>query len=165
MPTLSFIVVVANVRSHGQCRRFPLTPNSLLHLLFVDLSMAVLTGGIWFLLVILIGIPSLMTRAAEHPVLGGEMGFVGVFSLYGCEENRPVAVGVVCVWNLFCNTRHRTFPEGSCHEQPPSPCELEVPSSGSWWWTGRPGVLQSMGSQRVGHDWATELNWTTSSQM
>ena len=33
---------------------------------------------------------------------------------------------------------------------------------GSWscWWTGRPGVLQSMGSQRVGHDWATELNWT-----
>ena len=32
-------------------------------------------------------------------------------------------------------------------------------SSGSWWWTGRPGVLQSMGSQRVRHDWATELNW------
>ena len=30
-------------------------------------------------------------------------------------------------------------------------------SSGSWWWTGRPGVLQSMGSQRIGHDWATEL--------
>ena len=33
-------------------------------------------------------------------------------------------------------------------------------SSGSWWWTGRPGVLQSMGLQRVGHDWETELNWT-----
>ena len=31
-------------------------------------------------------------------------------------------------------------------------------SSGSWWWTGRPGVLQSMGLERVGHDWATELN-------
>ena len=30
-------------------------------------------------------------------------------------------------------------------------------SSGSWWWTGKPGVLQSMGSQRVGHDWTTEL--------
>ena len=29
---------------------------------------------------------------------------------------------------------------------------------GSWWWTGRPGVLWFMGSQRVGHDWATELN-------
>ena len=33
-------------------------------------------------------------------------------------------------------------------------------NSGSWWWTGRPDVLQSMGSQKVGHDWATELNWS-----
>ena len=33
-------------------------------------------------------------------------------------------------------------------------------NSGRWWWTGRPGVLQFMGLQRVGHDWATELNWT-----
>ena len=32
-------------------------------------------------------------------------------------------------------------------------------SSRSWWWTGKPGVLQSMGSQRARHDWATELNW------
>ena len=32
--------------------------------------------------------------------------------------------------------------------------------SGSWWWTGRPGMLWFMGSQRVGHAWATELNWT-----
>ena len=32
-------------------------------------------------------------------------------------------------------------------------------NSGSWWWTGRPGVLRFMGSQRVGHDWATEVNW------
>ena len=34
-------------------------------------------------------------------------------------------------------------------------------NSGSWWWTGRPGMLWFMGSQRVGHDWATELNWIT----
>ena len=33
-------------------------------------------------------------------------------------------------------------------------------SSGSWWWTGKPGMLQSMGSQRVGHNWMTQLNWT-----
>ena len=32
-------------------------------------------------------------------------------------------------------------------------------NSGSWWWTGRPGELRFMGSQRVGHDWVTELNW------
>ena len=35
-------------------------------------------------------------------------------------------------------------------------------SSKSWWWTGKPGVLQSMESQRIRHDWATELNWTGS---
>ena len=33
-------------------------------------------------------------------------------------------------------------------------------NSGNWWWTGRPGVLRFMGSQRVGRDWVTELNWT-----
>ena len=32
--------------------------------------------------------------------------------------------------------------------------------SGSWCWSGRPGMLQLMGSQKIGHDWATELNWT-----
>ena len=34
--------------------------------------------------------------------------------------------------------------------------------SGSWWWTGRPGVLQFTGLQRVRHDWVTELNWNES---
>ena len=33
-------------------------------------------------------------------------------------------------------------------------------NSGSWWWTGSSGMLQFMGSQRVGHDWATELKWS-----
>ena len=33
-------------------------------------------------------------------------------------------------------------------------------NSGRWWWTGRLGVLQSTGSQRLGHNWATALNWT-----
>ena len=32
--------------------------------------------------------------------------------------------------------------------------------SESWWWTGKPGVLQSMGLQRVAHVWVMELNWT-----
>jgi len=33
-------------------------------------------------------------------------------------------------------------------------------NSWSWWWTGRPGVLRFMGSQRVGHDWATDPIWS-----
>ena len=40
--------------------------------------------------------------------------------------------------------------------------DMGMVDSGSWCWTGRPGVLQFMGSQRVGHDWATELNWIES---
>ena len=38
-------------------------------------------------------------------------------------------------------------------------------NSGSWQWTGRPGMLQSMGLQRVGYDWVTELNWTKSKEL
>ena len=34
-------------------------------------------------------------------------------------------------------------------------------SSRSWWWTGKPGVLQSTGLQRVRHDWVTELSWAS----
>ena len=35
----------------------------------------------------------------------------------------------------------------------------------SWWWTGRPGALRFMGSQRVGHDWATDLIWIMKEQL
>ena len=41
----------------------------------------------------------------------------------------------------------------------PTQCTYIWVNSWSWWWTGRPGVLWFMGSQRVGHDWVTELNW------
>ena len=41
----------------------------------------------------------------------------------------------------------------------PTQCSWVWESSRSWWWTGKPGVLQSMGLQRVRHNWVTELNW------
>ena len=41
----------------------------------------------------------------------------------------------------------------------PTRCTWVWVNPGSWWWTGRPGVVQFMRSQRVGHNWATELNW------
>ena len=37
--------------------------------------------------------------------------------------------------------------------------DMSLSKSGSWWWTGKPDVLQSMESQRVRHDWVTDLNW------
>ena len=41
----------------------------------------------------------------------------------------------------------------------PTRCTIVWVNSGSWWWTGRPGVLWFMESQRVTHDWATDLIW------
>ena len=41
----------------------------------------------------------------------------------------------------------------------PDSMDMSLGNSESWWWTGRPGVLLFMGSQRVGLNWATELNW------
>ena len=56
--------------------------------------------------------------------------------------------------------RKRGQQRTSCLMASPTPCTWFWVNSKSWWWTWRLGVLQSMGSQRVGHDWATELNWT-----
>ena len=41
--------------------------------------------------------------------------------------------------------------------------DMTLGKLGSWWWTGRPGMLRFMGPQRVTHDWATELNWIVKS--
>ena len=41
----------------------------------------------------------------------------------------------------------------------PIQCIWVWAGSGSWWWTAKPGLLQSMGLQWVRHDWATQLNW------
>ena len=41
----------------------------------------------------------------------------------------------------------------------PTQCTWVWVNARSWWWTGRPGMLRFIGSQRVIHDWATELNW------
>ena len=46
----------------------------------------------------------------------------------------------------------------------PTRCTWVWVNSGSLWWTGRPGVLRFMGSQRIGHDWVTELNWTDNTE-
>ena len=43
--------------------------------------------------------------------------------------------------------------------------DMSLVSFRSWWWTEEPGVLQSMGSQRIGHDWETELNWGSGSRL
>ena len=69
-------------------------------------------------------------------------------------------------WKWSCSSRARpsVTPWTEADQAPPSTgfsrqeywSGVPLPYSGSWWWTQKPGVLQSMGLQRVGHDWATE---------
>ena len=62
----------------------------------------------------------------------------------------------------FAGKNWRQEEKGTTEDEmvPPTQWTPVWVNCGSWWWTGRPGVLQSMGSQRVRHDWVTELNRT-----
>ena len=71
----------------------------------------------------------------------------------------------VCIsWVQFGHSvmSNSLWPHVPQHTRPPCPSPTQWTwvciNSRSFWWTGRAGVLQSMGSQRVGHDWVTELN-------
>ena len=70
----------------------------------------------------------------------------------------------LCIWQQVCSEGLGAGGEGDDRGEDgwkasPTWWTWVWVSSGSWWWTGRPGVLWFMGSQRVGHNWATELNW------
>ena len=76
----------------------------------------------------------------------------------------PLDVKNWLIWRPWCWERPKAGGEGDDRGwdgwmAPPTRWTWLWVSSRSWWWTGRPGVLQSMGSQRVGHDWVTELNY------
>ena len=70
------------------------------------------------------------------------------------------------LFDLFCSSIYKYLREGDnkgWDDWMASPTRWTWiwVNSASWWWTGRPGVLQFMGSQRVRHDWATELtDWS-----
>jgi len=66
-----------------------------------------------------------------------------------------LCVYAVYVYRCICNT----YPHLCVLIYAPTQWTWVWGNSGSWWWTGRPGVLRFIRSQRVGHDWVTELNW------
>ena len=77
----------------------------------------------------------------------------------------PPDAKIWLIWKDWCWERLKEGGEGDNREwdgwmASPTQWTWVWVNSGCWWWIGRPGVLQSMGSQRVRHDWATELNWT-----
>ena len=78
---------------------------------------------------------------------------------------RPPDAKSWLIWLIWCWERLKTGREGDGRGWDGWMASLTQwtwvwVNSRSWWWTGRPGVLQSIGWQRVRHDWATELNWT-----
>ena len=77
----------------------------------------------------------------------------------------PPAAKSLLIWKDWCWQRLRAGGEGDDRGwdgwmASPTQWTWVGVNSESWWWTGRPGVLRFMGSQGVGHNWATELNWT-----
>ena len=104
-------------------------------------------------------------------------------SLWDCKEIQPIHpkgnqswifIGKTC-WSWNSNTLPTHWKRPWCWERlkaegegdgrgwdgwmtSPTQWTRVWVSSRSWWWTEKPGVLQSMGSQRVGHNWATKLN-------
>ena len=62
-------------------------------------------------------------------------------------------------WERFRGRRRRGLQRMRWLDGITDSMDMGCVDSRSWWWTGRPGVLWFMGSQRVGHDWVTELNW------
>ena len=56
--------------------------------------------------------------------------------------------------------RRRGLQKMRCLDGITESMDMSWASSGSWWWTEKPGMQQSMGLQRMRHNWATELNWT-----
>lgn len=104
--------VVANLFPWN-CRKLESSPKALHNLGFAEVRMAILSDGMWFLVVNLISIPPIII-SNEHLVLR----LLRVFFLKGCRE-------ILCLqltsWKLvvfgtdFCSTHPRSSPEGSCH--------------------------------------------------
>ena len=90
----------------------------------------------------------------EQPVEGGKKSFLDLLRVPGVSKlNWSDRVTGEKHTHLF----HRSFTgHGSPHKTMKT--LRNGSSSRSWWWTSGPGVLQSMGSQRVGHDWMSEEN-------
>ena len=86
------------------------------------------------------------------------MAAVTMCSDFGAKENKFLLFELPSLWYFVWSSWQTNGASYSINCETWSQTKIKE-YSGSWWWTGRPGVLRFMGSQRVGHDWATELNW------
>ena len=66
---------------------------------------------------------------------------------------------VMMLWEIIEGRRRHIWQRMSWSDGITDAMDMSLSKPWSWWWTRNPGVLQYMGSQRVGHDWVTQLNW------
>ena len=76
---------------------------------------------------------------------------------FGHLKRRADSLEKTLMWGKI-EGRRRRGPQRMSWMASPTPWTWIWASFRSWWWTGKPGMLQFMGSQRIGHDWGTELD-------
>ena len=181
---IAFCSGCTHLHSHQECKRIPLFPHPHQYLLFVFfLMIAILIGVGWYLRVVLVCI-SLMISNVEFHVSVGHLYFFLEKCLFSSSAHFLSVFFFCCcccwvAWAAYiyieyhwkrpwCWERLKAGREGDDREwdgwmASPTLWTWIWANSGSWLWTGKSGMLQSMGWQRAGHDWATELtNWLAS---
>ena len=136
MQSLCFLVAVVNVHFHWTCSGVTLPASSPAFIVCRLVRMASLTGGIWFPIVVSIGVPAAI-RDAVHLLLWWRFACFPPCFLYikGCEEN---LLWQLASWNsvvfgiYFCNPHPGRFPEGSCQQKPQA---LWIRGAGQPFWS------------------------------
>ena len=75
-------------------------------------------------------------------------------------DGKSWLIWTVLILGKIEGRRRREWQKMRCLDGVTNSMDMSLSNSQSWWWTRRPGMLQSMGPQRVRHDWESELTWT-----
>ena len=158
-PSSQFFTVAAPLYTPTNGEQFPVSPYACQHLLvscfiLFSLIIAILVDTKYLHMVLIFNFPSLVTlnifSFAYWPF---------IYLLWKMSVLSPLPI----FWDFFflsCRSFLHTIDRGwDGWMASPTRWTWVWVNSGSWWWTGRPGMLQFMGLQRVRHNWATELNW------